>query len=314
MLSFRAEEPQEAVEKLLGLNSEEFFAAVFLHQETIRDFLTTTPDKRSATIDRMIGTYLLRTLIKLVDPRVPDKVIRETRQAIERVDQQVSQASVLNREMIQEKKRQYGDPETLPQVLAAAQQKLLPILEELGLPVPAATQEALNASLSSARQAQLERVGTLTKQLGLLNTLSQRHEQAAESNWQPLRQRRAQSGDPAELPDLVETIYGRLVPISRSLGIILPGRSIPDLESGVTTARGKQPILISQSEQKIAGLNVLKERYQQAAVTNWQGLAERKMQWGDPGDLPSQLAEIRRTLTPILSDLGLPCHRHRYRF
>ena len=62
VLSFRAEEPQEAVEKLLGLNYEEFFAAVFLHQETIRDFLTTTPDKRSATIDRMIGTYLLRTL------------------------------------------------------------------------------------------------------------------------------------------------------------------------------------------------------------------------------------------------------------
>ena len=306
VLSFRAEEPQEAVEKLLGLNYEEFFAAVFLHQETIRDFLTTTPDKRSATIDRMIGTYLLRTLIKLVDPRVPDKVIGEMRQTIERVDQQVSQASVLNREMIQVKKHQYGDPETLPQVLAAAQQKLLSILEELGLPIPVATQEALNASLSSARQAQLERVGTLTKQLGLLNTLSQRHEQAAESNWQPLRQRRVQSGDPAELPDLVETIYGRLVPISRSLGIILPGRSIPDLESGLTTARGKQPILISQSEQKIAGLNVLKEHYQQETVTSWQGLAERKMQWGDPGELPSQLAEIRRTLTPILSDLRLP--------
>jgi DNA repair exonuclease SbcCD ATPase subunit len=64
IVSFPAEDPQAAVEQLIGLNLDEFFAAAFLHQETIREFLTTTPEKRSATIDRMIGTHLLRTLIK----------------------------------------------------------------------------------------------------------------------------------------------------------------------------------------------------------------------------------------------------------
>ena len=96
-LSFPASDPQVAVEQLLGLNSEEFLAAIFLHQETIRDFLTTTPEKRSATIDRMIGTYLLRTLIKLIDPDVPDRAIGEVGKALLGIDAQLIQASVLNR-------------------------------------------------------------------------------------------------------------------------------------------------------------------------------------------------------------------------
>jgi hypothetical protein len=114
MISFEADDPQAAVEQLIGLGLEEFFAAVFLHQETIRDFITTTPEKRSATIDRMLGTYLLRTLVKVVDPKVPAKAIEEAEEAIERLDRQLSQASVISREVIQKRKEDYGDPAELP--------------------------------------------------------------------------------------------------------------------------------------------------------------------------------------------------------
>ncbi len=126
LLSFQTHDPQDAIEKLLGLSPEEFYTAVFLHQETIRDFLTTTPEKRSATIDRMIGTSLLRALIKQVDPKVPNKAIEAAQEKIDLIGKTLSQASVLNREMIDRKKAEYGDPETLPHVLADALEKLSP--------------------------------------------------------------------------------------------------------------------------------------------------------------------------------------------
>ena len=305
LLSFPADDPQVAVEQLLGLNSEEFFAAVFLHQETIRDFLTTTPEKRSATIDRMIGTYLLRTLIKLVAPGIPDKAIGEAQNALERIDLQLSQAAVLNREMIQMKKEQYGDPETLPQVLASALQKLKPILVELGLPVPEAMLESLSSSLSAARQAQLERVSALMRQAGEFRTLKQRYEHAAETNWQSVRAQKAQFGDPSELPELLEAIHNRLKPICQKLAVAPLGDTLTDLENGLSAARRAQLAAVARLEQEIAALNSLKDRYHQAAVTNWQELSERKSQLGEAQDLPTSLTQALQSLTPILQSLEL---------
>jgi len=305
VLSFPADDPQAAIEKLLGLSSEEFFTAVFLHQETIRDFLTTTPEKRSATIDRMIGTYLLRTLIKLVDPGVPDKAIGEAQKTIERIENQLSQASVINREVIQKKKEQYGDPKTLPQVLASALQMLAPFLAELGLPVPEATLESLSSSLSAARQAQRECTNALTKQAGELRAFRQRYELAAETNWQPIREQKARSGDPAELPRLLETVHGRLTPICEKLELAQPEDTLTALESSLSAAHRTHPTVVSQLEQNIASLNALRERYRQAAVTNWQGVSEHKARWGDPRDLPSVLSEVQRDLKPVVKNLEL---------
>jgi exonuclease SbcC len=305
LLSFSADDPQAAVEQLLGLNSEEFFAAVFLHQETIRDFLTTTPEKRSATIDRMIGTYFLRTLIKLVDPGIPDKAIGEAQNALKRIDLQLSQASVLNREMIQKKKEQYGDPETLPQGLASALQQLTPILMALGLLVPEATLAGLSSSLSAARQVQLERVSALTRQVGEFRALKQRYEHAAETNWQPVRAQKAQFGDPYELPELLEAVHGLLTPICQKLVLAPLGDSLTDLENGLSAARRAQPAAVARLEQEIAALKSLKDRYHQAAVTNWQELSERKSRLGEAQDLPTLLAQALQRLTPILQSLEL---------
>lgn len=304
-LSFPADDPQVAVEQLLGLNSEEFFAATFLHQETIRDFLTTTPEKRSATIDRMIGTYLLRTLIKLIDPDVPDKAIREVRKALEGIDAQLTQASVLNREVILKKKAQYGDPESLPQVLTAALGRLSPALAELGLPAPECTLDSLNSCLAAARQAQLERVSVLTKRSGELDTLRQRYGQAIGANWHSVHEQKAQFGDPSELPGLLRTVREYLTLICQKLSLARPGNTLADLENDLASARRAQPTAIGRLEQQIAALKSTQERYHQAAVTNWQGIGERRAQWGDPSALPSLLAKIQDGLNPVLQSLEL---------
>jgi len=304
-LPFASDDPQVAVEQLLGLNSEEFFAAVFLHQETIRDFLTTTPEKRSATIDRMIGTYLLRTLIKLIDPDVPDKALLQVRKTLEGIDAQLIQASVLNREVILKKKQHYGDPGALPQVLTTALKKLSPVLADLELPIPEANLDRLNSCLSTARQAQLERVSALTKRGGELDALRQRYEQAVETDWHPVREQKAQLGDRDDLVEVLRIVRERLVPICQGLSLAHPGNLLTDLESSLSAARRAQPTAIGGLEQEIASLNSVRARYNQVAVTDWQKTTEHKAQWGDPDILPSLLTEIRGDLNPILQSLEL---------
>ena len=165
-----------------------------------------------------------------MDPKIPNKAIEAAQEKIDLIEKTLSQASVLNREMIDGKKAQYGDPSNLPEVLATALNKLSPILTELGMPVPEATLDQLNTSLSAARQAQLEHVSTLTKQAGELRNLQERHHNAAELNWQNVRQLKNQFGDPSELPELLQSIHEQLVPIGQKLGLPQPGGSLVELE------------------------------------------------------------------------------------
>jgi DNA repair exonuclease SbcCD ATPase subunit len=306
LLSFQTQDPEDAIEKLLGLSPEEFFTAVFLHQETIRDFLTTTPEKRSTTIDRMIGTSLLRALIKQVDPKVPDKSIIACREKIDLISKTLSQASVLNREIIEKKKMQYGDPETLPQVLAATLQMLSPILAELKVSVPTATLEQIKACLSAARQAQLERVSALTKQSGELTNLQERLLNAAETNWQNLRQQQAEFGNPSELPEISQVIQERLTWLNHKINLPESGRTLIELERSLDTARKTQPVIVGQLGQEVTAIETLKARYHQTAVTDWQSLNRRKSTFGDPVALPDLLREIQQSLAPSLQMLALP--------
>jgi len=305
-VSFPADDPQAAVEQLIGLNSEEFLAAVFLNQEAIRDFITTTPEARSATIDRMIGTYLLRTLIKTVDPNVPAEAIEKAAAAIEQLERQLSQASVLSREVIQKRKEEYGDPSTLPQLLEDIRQDLAPITEKVGRSVPEAALADLDNGLTITRQAQLDRVSVLENRAGLLAALKDRYVQAAITNWQTIRQRKDQYGDPSALPNLLQEIQENLTPIAHALSFSTPQTTIADLERGITETRRAQPNVISKLEQEAGQLGTLKVQYEQAAVTNWQTVHQRRSQYGDPATLPGLLREIRQELSSIVAKLGIP--------
>lgn len=291
---------------MLGLSFDEFYSAVFLHQEVIRDFLYTSPENRSAAIDRMIGTSLIRALIRQVDPKVPNKAIETAQEKITLIENTLSQASVINREMIDGKKAKYGDPKTLPKVLGRALNKLSPILSELGMAVPDATLDQLNVTLAAARQSQLVHVSTLTKESGALRNLQERLHNAAEINWQNVSQLKNQFGDPSELPGLLQSIHEQLVIIGENLGHPKPGNSLDELERYLNVARQSQPTLVRQLSQKMAVLDALKIKHQQAAVTDWQGLNQKKMTFGDPATLPILLLEIQKNLTPSLQLLDLP--------
>ena len=305
MISFEADDPQVAVEQLIGLGLEEFLAAVFLHQETIRDFITTTPEKRNATIDRMLGTYLLRTLVKVIDPKVPAKAIGELEKAIQRLDRQLSQASVISREIIQKRKEEYGDPAELSQLLENIRQILVPIAEKLGLPSIETTLPALEGGLVAVRQGQLETVGNLESRVGRLSTLRERYEQAAVTSWQTIHQRKEQYGDPVSLPSLLGEIQQELIPLTKKLELAAPQAAIAELERSLAAARRAQPRIIGQLEKKVGQLATLRERYEQAAVTSWQTVHQRREQYGDPANLPNLLEEIQRDLTPITEKLEL---------
>jgi hypothetical protein len=240
---------------------------------------------------------------------VPNGAIEEARKAVERIDAQLSQASVLNREVILRKKAQYGDPETLPKVLTRAFEGLSPAFAELGLAPPELTTDGLNAALSNARRAQLERVSSLTKRAGELATLRQRYIQAAETDWHAVREQRSRYGDPGGLPALLGTIQERLAPMCRRLSLMKPGKTLAELENSLTSARRAQPVVISNLEQQSATLNSMRERYHTAAVTKWEGVSERRAQWGDPATLPSLLTRIQHDLKPVLASLGLDTPR-----
>jgi len=305
-ISFEADNPQAAVEQLIGLGLEEFFAAIFLHQETIRDFITTTPEKRSATIDRMLGTYLLRTLVKVVDPKVPAKAIGEVEEAIKRLDRQLSQASVISREVIQERKEEHGDPAGLPQLLENIRQALVPIAAKLGLLTPEATLVGLESGLAAARQAQLNTVSALENRAGQFNALKERYEQAAITSWQMIHQRREQYGDPADIPNLLGEIQRDLTPITKKLELPAPQATVIALEESLAAARQAQPTTIGELEKEVGQLGRLKERHEQATVTSWQTVHQRREQYGDPADLPNLLGEIQRDLTCITGKLEFP--------
>jgi hypothetical protein len=55
------------------------------------------------------STYLLRTLVKVVDPKVPAEAIEKAEETINQLDRQLSQASVISKEMIRKRKEEHGN-------------------------------------------------------------------------------------------------------------------------------------------------------------------------------------------------------------
>ena len=266
-LSFQANDPQGALEELIGLDLDEFSAAVHLHQETIRDFLTTSPEERSATIDRMIGTHLLRTLIKVVDPKVPNAAIVRSEERIENLERQLSQASIMSRQMIRERKEKYGDPRELPDLLRSLRQEIAALVRsglEVGLAESESTAENLETAVDNARHSQMNAVSGLESEIGNLEVLKSRYVQATETSWEPVRQHRAEHGDPAELPDRMEVAHSLIASMSAKLSLPEPAKTAAAMQKWLSSAHSRQVEMASDLEAKAGRLDALRERYAQA--------------------------------------------------
>ena len=112
-------------------------------------------------------------------------------------------------------------------------------------------------------------------------------------------------GDPVELAGLLKTVHIHLIPICEKLNLPQPGINLVALVNTLSATRQAQPKYVGQLEQQKASLSTLQNRYHQAAITNWEGVSERKAQFGDPNLLPALFTEIREELVPILKAIGL---------
>ena len=62
--TYKGRKAEEKTRELIGLTEDEFYASTYLHQETLRDFITGDINTRNAVIDKMLGTYSLTEITK----------------------------------------------------------------------------------------------------------------------------------------------------------------------------------------------------------------------------------------------------------
>lgn len=101
-------EDSEAQNKLieaLGLNEDEFYATIYLHQEAIRDFITSKPQDRSVTIDKMLGTYTLRELIDSLPLTIVQRRRSEVQSLINEIESSITRDFPSLRSKLEELKK-----------------------------------------------------------------------------------------------------------------------------------------------------------------------------------------------------------------
>jgi len=65
--TFKDQEAETELERVLNINLEGFSQSKYLHQETIREILQAKPEERSQAIDKLLGTYEVREFAKTID-------------------------------------------------------------------------------------------------------------------------------------------------------------------------------------------------------------------------------------------------------
>ena len=76
---FQGDEAEQFLFQQLGLTFEDFYRAVYLHQESIRGLLVDEPRVRNESLDRLFGVDKLRDMLRVLSP----KTVREEIKAIE---------------------------------------------------------------------------------------------------------------------------------------------------------------------------------------------------------------------------------------
>ncbi|MEM2122203.1 MAG: SMC family ATPase [Candidatus Bathyarchaeia archaeon] len=102
---FEDEEAEEELERRLKISLEDFPRSKYLHQETIREALSTTPEERSQAIERLLGTFEIREFAKSLDmDRQVSAAIKRLEFSIEALKRDKIQL-ILNLKMNLEKSR-----------------------------------------------------------------------------------------------------------------------------------------------------------------------------------------------------------------
>jgi DNA repair exonuclease SbcCD ATPase subunit len=152
-------------------------------------------------------------------------------------------------------------------------QDFIPIIEKLDLPIPDATLLSIDKCLKITPQAQIDFVSSLENEVSQLATLKERYEHASVTGWVTINERKEKSGDPEELPSLIDEILQDLLPVAKILDLPPPKPTIPNLESTLAAARRAQVTTSSSLEKKAGQLDTLKERYEQISKEVVEGIS-----------------------------------------
>ncbi|MCL4436329.1 MAG: AAA family ATPase [Thaumarchaeota archaeon] len=86
--TFKNEEAETELQRVLAINLQGFSQSKYLHQETIREILHAKPEERSQAIDKLLGTFEIREFVKTIDVerRIKESVssIQETLESLKR--------------------------------------------------------------------------------------------------------------------------------------------------------------------------------------------------------------------------------------
>ena len=158
--SYEGEEAESKLQQLLGLNEDEFYSAIYLHQEAVRDFVSASPADRSGTIDRMLGTYTLRELTDSLPIMAVTRRKGDLRDELDRLAATIPADLVAEKERLKERKdalikrgvsRRLLEIDSLPTVCASVYHDLAGAGSRLRIQVVYV--EPPTASLSSIQQA-----------------------------------------------------------------------------------------------------------------------------------------------------------------
>jgi len=116
------DEAQEKLLDLLGTNVEQFYATAYLHQEAIRDFISSDAADRNRVIDELLGLYVLRELSEALSVKDVEKEVKACENEMHRIETTTIDALALAKKkltdyMTELKKKGYTEESLSPQHL-----------------------------------------------------------------------------------------------------------------------------------------------------------------------------------------------------
>jgi DNA repair exonuclease SbcCD ATPase subunit len=147
---FSGSEADTALFRLLGLTFEDFYRAVYLHQESIRGLLTDDPRVRNEALDRLFGVEKLRDMLRALSGSTKpvrvslDKLERSKSTAVARLTGAVGEVEGQRQHALDDaKKRGLSEADLTFEVVSQLARQVIGHLTSLAKPIGAPLKELL---------------------------------------------------------------------------------------------------------------------------------------------------------------------------
>lgn len=163
-----------ALFRLLGLTFDDFYRAVYLHQESIRGLLTDDPRVRNEALDRLFGVERLRDMLKALSGSTKpvrdalDKLEKSKGTAVARLTGAVAQVEEQRQQAIDDaRKKGLSEAEltfgAVSQLARDVIDELVPLAEEIDAPIKELTEPNDVEAIDSYSRRVTEAIRTIRK-------------------------------------------------------------------------------------------------------------------------------------------------------